>query len=154
MKPQNKVKIKYHLFDIIVEVLNQGLMPVGYGDVIWDKEWKSTIYSGEKTLNEIGIYLTERGFNVDRIIQVGETNGVYDHRGRTIASINKKNWKSIKQYIFSSKNADVTGGMRHKIENALSIASKGIRTWIINGLIRDELSRTLNGKTIRGTVIG
>ena len=37
---------------------NQGLIPVIYGDVIWDKKWKSTIYSGETTLNKIGIYLT------------------------------------------------------------------------------------------------
>lgn len=137
-----KGKIKDNLFEIIEEVLNQDLIPVVYGDVIWDKEWKSTIYSGEKTLNEIGTHLTKKGFNVDRIIQIGETNGVYDDKGKTIPAINKRNWKSIKQYIFNSKRADVTGAMKHKIENALSIAEKGIKTWITNDL------------NIRGTVIG
>lgn len=137
----NKSKIKNQLFEIIEEVLNQGLIPVVYGDVIWDKKWKSTIYSGEKTLNEIGVYLTKKGFNVDRIIQVGETNGVYDKKGNTIPLINKNNWKKIKDYIFKNKTADVTGGMKHKIENALSIAEKGIKTWITNDI------------NIKGTII-
>ncbi len=138
----NKGKIKDQLFEIIEEVLNQGLMPVVYGDVIWDKEWKSTIYSGEKTLNEIGIYLSKKGFRVDKIIQVGETNGVYDDKGKTIQSIDKKNWGEIKNYIFKNKTADVTGGMKHKIKNALSIAEKGIKTWITNDI------------NIKGTIVG
>src|SRR3989344_8960985 len=88
-------KVKDHFFKIIEEIINQDLMPVIYGDVIWDKKWKSTIYSGETTLNEIGKYLMKKGFNVDRIIQVGETNGVYDDKGKTIPQITKKNWASI-----------------------------------------------------------
>lgn len=146
-------KLKKDLFEIVEETLNQGLMPVVYGDVIWDKKWKSTIYSGETTLNEIGIYLSKKGFKVDKIIQVGETNGVYDDKGKTISSISKRNWKSIQQYVFNSKTADVTGGMKHKIENALEIAGKGIKTWITNGIIPNQLSRALQGKIIHGTII-
>ncbi len=146
-------KLKNNLFEIVEETLNQGLIPVVYGDVIWDKKWKSTIYSGEITLNEIGIYLSKKGFKVDKIIQVGETNGVYDDKGKTIPSISKRNWKSIQQYVFNSERADVTGGMKHKIENALDIAGKGIETWIANGVIPNEFSHALQGKTIRGTII-
>ena len=146
-------KLKKNLFEIIEETLNQGLMPVVYGDVIWDKKWKSTIYSGERTLNEIGIYLKKKGFNVTRVIQVGETNGVYDNKGKTIPSINKKNWKSIKQYVFNSKRADVTGAMKHKIENALHIAKKGIKTWVTNGIIPNEFNHALQGESIHGTII-
>ena len=146
-------KLKNNLFEIVEETLNQGLMPVVYGDVIWDKKWKSTIYSGETTLNEIGIYLSKKGFKVNRIIQVGETNGVYDDKGKTIPSISKTNWKSIKQYVFNSKRADVTGGMQYKIENALSIAEKGIKTWITSGIVPNELYRALHGKIIHGTII-
>ena len=147
-------KLKNNLFEIVEETLNQGLMPVVYGDVIWDKKWKSTIYSGETTLNEIGIYLSKRGFKVDKIIQVGETNGVYDDKGKTIPSISKRNWKSIQQYVFNSRRADVTGAMKHKIENALLIANKGIKTWITNGIIPNQLFNVLHGKNIRGTIIG
>lgn len=146
-------KLKNNLFEIVEETLDQGLMPVIYGDVIWDKKWKSTIYSGETTLNEIGIYLSKKGFRVDKIIQVGETNGVYDNKGKTIPSINKKNWKNIEQYVFSSKRADVTGGMKHKIESALDIAGKGIETWITNGVVPREFNHALRGKIIHGTII-
>ncbi len=147
-------KLKKDLFEIVEEVINQGLIPVVYGDVIWDKKWKSTIYSGETTLNEIGIYLSKKGFNVTRVIQVGETNGVYDDEGKTIPLINKENWKSIKRYVFNSKRIDVTGAMKHKIENALDVADKGIKTWITNGTIPNELSHALSGNNIHGTVIG
>ena len=146
-------KLKNNLFEIVEETLNQGLIPVVYGDVIWDKKWKSTIYSGETTLNEIGIYLSKKGFKVDKIIQVGETNGVYDDKGKTIPSINRENWKSIEKYVFNSKRADVTGGMHHKIENALHIAKKGIKTWVTNGVINQEFSHALRGKAIHGTII-
>ena len=146
-------KLKNNLFEIVEETLNQGLMPVVYGDVIWDKKWKSTIYSGERTLNEIGIYLKKKGFNVTRVIQVGETNGVYDNKGKTIPSINRENWKNIQQYVFNSSRADVTGGMKHKIENALDVAGKGIKTWITNGIIPHEFQYALQGKTIHGTII-
>lgn len=146
-------KLKKNLFEIVEETLNQGLMPVVYGDVIWDTKWKSTIYSGEMTLNEIGIYLSKKGFKVDKIIQVGETSGVYDDKRKTIPLISKENWKSIKQYVFNSKRADVTGAMKHKIENALEVADRGIETWIANGIVRNEFYRALEGKTIHGTII-
>ena len=146
-------KLKNNLFEIIEETLNQGLMPVVYGDVIWDKKWKSTIYSGERTLNEIGIYLKKKGFNVTRVIQVGETNGVYADKGKTIPIINKRNWKSIERYVFNSKRADVTGAMNHKIKNALYIANKGIETWITNGVIPNELYSALCGKRVHGTIV-
>jgi len=146
-------KLKNNLFEIVEETLNQGLMPVVYGDVIWDKKWKSTIYSGETTLNEIGIYLSKKGFKVDKIIQVGETNGVYDNKGKTIPSISKKNWKSIEQYVFGSKRVDVTGAMKHKIETALYIANKGIETWITNGVMPNEFRYALHGKRGHATIV-
>lgn len=146
-------KIKKNLFEIIELIINQGLIPVIYGDVIIDKKWKTTIYSGEKTLSEVGRYLLKRKFSVNKIIQVGKTNGVYDEGGKTIPSIYKENWNSMKKYIFSGKSADVTGGMSHKIENALLISKLGIETWITNGIIPNEFYRALNSKNIKGTII-
>ncbi len=146
-------KLKKNFFEVVEEVIAQGLIPVVYGDVIWDKKWKSTIYSGETTLNEIGIYLNKRGFNVNKIIQVGQTYGVYDDKGGTIPSINKKNWKDIERFVFKSTNIDVTGAMKHKIENALTVAGMGINTLLINGNRADELPSALFGKPVKGTLI-
>ncbi|MBI2028206.1 MAG: isopentenyl phosphate kinase family protein [Candidatus Levybacteria bacterium] len=153
MMTTNAGKLEENFFKPIVEVLNRDLLPVVYGDVIWDREWKSTILSGEVILNEIGKYLMKKGFKVGKIIQVGETNGVYDDNGNTIPFITNTNWENIKHYIFRKNKIDVTGGMRHKIENALLIANEGVETWIANGIIPNELSHALNGKDIRGTII-
>src|SRR3990172_8438211 len=153
MMMTSKGRIKKNLFEIIEEVLNQGLILVVYGDVIWDKAWKSTIYSGETTLNEIGIYLSKKGYKVNKIIQVGQTDGVYDLQKETIPLINKKNWDKIKKYLFENKRADVTGGMQHKIENALKIAKIGINTFLINGNKAKKLSNAILGKSVKGTII-
>lgn len=146
-------KVKKHLFEIIEEVISQDLIPVIYGDVLFDKKWKTTIYSGETILNEIGIFLMKKGFKVSKIIQVGETNGIYDDKGKTISSITNNNWKDIRKYIFKNSRVDVTGGMKHKIENALLIAGKGVQTWITNGIVSGELSHALNDKSIKGTIV-
>ena len=146
-------KVKKHLFEIVEEIIGQGLMPVIYGDVLWDKSWKTTIYSGEAILNEIGMYLMQKGYKIDKIVQLGETSGVYDNNGETIPLITKENWKDIKKYILKKNRSDVTGGMKHKIENALSVTRKGIDTWIANGIIPNELFNALSGKAIKGTII-
>jgi isopentenyl phosphate kinase len=146
-------KLKKNIFEIIEEVLNQGLMPVIYGDVIWDKQWKSTIYSGETTLNEIGAYLSKKGYGINKVIQVGETDGVYDSKNKTIPLIDKGNWGKIKKYLFDNKRADVTGGIKHKIENALNITKIDITTLLINGNKVNELSKAILGKTVKGTFI-
>ncbi len=149
----NEGKIENSFFEAIEVAFNQGLIPVVYGDVIWDKKWKSTIYSGETILNRIGIYMKNKGFNIDKIIQVGETNGVYDNKKKTIPVITSKTWDSFKGFVVGLRVKDVTGGMKHKIEDALGMADLGIKTLIINGTIKNELSNALLGKKVEGTLI-
>ena len=149
----NGGKMTDSFFESIEVSFKQGLIPVVYGDVIWDKKWKSTIYSGETILNKIGIYMKNKGFNLDKIIQVGETNGVYDDKNNTIPVITKKTWPSVKKFVFGLKVKDVTGGMQHKIEDALEMADLGIKTMLINGAIKNELSNALLGKKVEGTLI-
>jgi len=145
--------IKRHLFQVVEEVLAQGLLPVVYGDVILDTAWKSTIYSGEVLLNNVGVYLLERGFSIARIILVGKTDGFYNSGGETIAVIDGESWTRVYQTAAYNVENDVTGGMQHKVEQALLMAQKGIPTWIINGNIPGELCNALEGKAMRGTVI-
>jgi len=146
-------KIEENFFQAVEIAIKQGLIPVFYGDVIWDKKWKSTIYSGEKILSELAIYLKNKGFRVDKVIQVGETNGVYDINNKTMNTITKKAWPDIKKFVFKVKTKDVTGGMQHKIENALEMADLNIETLLINGKITSELSNALLNKKVKGTLI-
>lgn len=146
-------KLSKHFFCVLEEVLKQGLMPIVYGDVIWDKKWRSTIFSGEKIISEIAIYLKKNKYKILKVIQVGETNGVYDLDGKTISQINSGGISSLEKIFSENGNADVTGGMKHKVENAILLAQEGIDTVIINGLISNALIKTVNGKKVKGTLI-
>jgi isopentenyl phosphate kinase len=146
-------QIEDSFFKSIELALSQELIPVVYGDVIWDKKWKSTILSGETILNSIGIYMKNKGFKIDRIIQAGETNGVYDNKKTTIPVITNKTWSSFKEFVVGLKVKDVTGGMKHKVKDALKMADSGIKTLIINGTIENELLNALSGKKVEGTLI-
>ena len=146
-------KMQKNFFQIIESVVKQGLIPVVYGDVIWDKEWKSTIFSGETTLSYVAKYLLKRGFKINKIIEVSDTNGVNDEKGKTIPEITINSWRQQKIYISKSKVSDVTGGMSHKIEEALEISKMKIETLIINGNIKNELKKALMNKKTGGTLI-
>lgn len=138
-------------FEGIKEALSQQLTPVVYGDVIFDTDWKSTIYSGEKILGILAKYLQRNGFPLSKIIEVGSTHGVYDNKGKTIPSISRRNWPSIKPFIRAATN-DVSGGMMHKIEEALKM-SKYISTHIINGNLPNQISAILQDEPVLATVI-
>lgn len=146
-------KVNKVFFESVKLAIDQGLVPVFYGDVIWDEKWKSTIYSGETILDILYKYLTKNNYQINTIIEVGKTDGFYDNNKKTIPLINKKNWPDFKKFIFNTQEKDVTGGMFHKIEKALEIAQNGVRTIIINGNKKNGLTHALLGKEIKGTII-
>ncbi len=148
-----KGKLEENFFEVIEETVSQGLVPVVYGDVIIDKKWKTTIYSGETTLNNIGIYLMNKGYKISKIIQAGETDGVYDDNKKTIPEISRKNWNKVKNFIYNTGRSDVTGEMSHKIEDAFNMADKGIKTYLINGNRKKELEKAILGMPTQGTLI-
>lgn len=146
-------EVEETFFKSMLIALNQGLIPVIYGDIIWDEGWKSTICSGEKILNHICIYLLKKGFSISKIIQLTDVDGVFDHNGAIIPFINNNNWTHIKKYVNNTDTPDVTGGMKHKIENALQMAQTGINTTIINGNIPYQLDKVLRGDKLGTTVV-
>ncbi len=133
----------------IKEVLKYNLLPVVYGDVCMDVKKGCCIISTE----EIFDYLSKK-LHPKKIIMVGETDGVYDDKGKTIKLITKSNFKKIKKFLAGSGGiADVTGGMLHKIEKALSFSKSGITTIIINGNRKNALKDSILGGKIIGTII-
>jgi isopentenyl phosphate kinase len=146
-----KVCSKSYL-DPIKEALELGVIPVVYGDVIIDKKIGCTIFSTEKIFSILAKTL-RRDYKI-RIIFVTDVDGVYDEKGRIIAKITGKNFKGLTSSIVGAKSIDVTGGMLHKVEEALSIAkSTGINTLIINGKRKDLLKNAILGKKVEGTLI-
>lgn len=134
----------------ILLLLSQGMIPVVYGDVIWDKKLGSSIFSTEKVFSIIAESLD---YSVERVIQCGVTDGVLGRDGKTIKSITAKNFNRLKSQIGKSQGIDVTGGMLHKVEKSLDLAKMGIPSLVINGKRSGELLNALLGKSHRGTEI-
>lgn len=126
-------KLQKAFFAPLEQAIAQGLIPVIYGDVIWDTKQKSTIFSGETTLNLICQHLQKKGKKIAKILQLCDVDGVFDDNHNIIPKITKDNWLEVKNYILQSTVTDVTGGMMHKIEESLMMADRGIPTQIING---------------------
>jgi isopentenyl phosphate kinase len=145
--------IKKSNLEPVLEALKQGIVPVLYGDVIMDTTWLTTIFSGEVSTRHLALFLARQKISIKEIIQVGVTDGVYDTKGKTIRQISALTYASIKKHLFPSKTTDVTGGMMHKVEEAITLAKLGIPTIILNGTRKNELYQTLKGKNSRFVTI-
>jgi len=137
----------------IIEALEIDALPLVFGDVILDKTKGCCIFSGEVTLDNLISPLIKAGCSVKKVIQLGNTDGVYNKEGKTVPKIDHKNFADIKKLIWVSGSSDVTGGMLHKIEESLKIAQRGINCWIINGERKNTLLNAILEEPKSGTLI-
>jgi isopentenyl phosphate kinase len=145
-------KVDKLFFDPLREALLQRLIPVIHGDVIWDISQKTTIFSGETSLHLIAQYLQRNGYPIAKIIQLSNVDGVLDSENNIIPEITNANWHEIKSNINAMTVADVTGGMRHKVEEALMMTRYGVETLLLNGNTVN-LPELFAGKHLQGTII-
>lgn len=146
-------EIKKSFLEPILKLLEFKMLPVIYGDVGLDLKKGCCILSSEKILNHLAINLKERGYLVERIILAGITDGVYDSKGKTIKVLTPKKFRKLRQEIGASDGIDVTGGMIHKVGEAVKLAEEGIETLIINGKVTGNLEKAILGREVKGTII-
>lgn len=137
----------------IEELLKLELLPVLYGDQIIDRQIGCTIFSTEKVLGYLALALKNKGYQIERIIHCGQTNGVYDEQGKTIPMINSANFADYEKVLGASSGVDVTGGMLHKVKETLNLAQQGIPGLIIDGIEKGSLSEAISGQEVLGTKI-
>jgi isopentenyl phosphate kinase len=133
--------------------LERGLLPVTYGDVVMDRAWGASVCSTERLFELLAGRLLERGFFVRRILWLGETAGLYDAKGRTIPRVTEESFPRALKVIGAPAGTDVTGGMRHRLETALSLARHGIPSLLADGLVPGLLERALRGEAVPGTEV-
>jgi isopentenyl phosphate kinase len=97
--------------------LEEGLVPLVYGDVAIDTEQGGTIISTEMILD----YLAH-ALHPDRILLAGDFEGVLDEEGKLISHITPENFPDIRPALGGSAHTDVTGGMEAKVEGMLALA--------------------------------
>jgi isopentenyl phosphate kinase len=146
-------KIKEFYLKPLEEFLKLSIIPVVYGDVVVDTKMGCSIISTEKLLNFIALDLVKKGYRIENLVHYGTTSGVLDKNGETIPKISSKNFNKFVGVIKGSKGIDVTGGMLHKVQEALLLAKRGIPSYIMNGFEKEYLKKVILGKKVQGTLI-
>lgn len=150
---KNKKITKFFL-DPLLGLLSLGIVPVLYGDIVFDSISGSAIFSTEQLLGEVVKRLSRKGTKQVYFIHTGITKGVLDARGNVIPVIHANKMDRIKKIFYGTAGYDVTGGMFHKVQQAAKLTEYGISTLIINGTGKNNmLYKALVGQKIEGTII-
>jgi isopentenyl phosphate kinase len=128
--------------------LAAGLIPVVYGDVIFDEVRSGTILSTEDLFEHLAIELQP-----ERILLAGLEEAVWDDfpaKMRRIERITPALFETLRAKLGGSHGADVTGGMESKVRQMLSLAKRvpGLQAHIFSGEIPGNLVRALGGETL------
>ena len=128
----------------VVTALNERSLPIVMGDVVARAEGGWRIASTE----DVFLSLASR-LPVSRAIWVGDTDGILDRAGDTIASLAATDQPDINP----PAGSDVTGGMALRWRAVQTLAARDVESLLINGLRAGELLAALRGARVRGTQV-
>jgi isopentenyl phosphate kinase len=132
--------------------LEAGILPVIYGDVVFDEVRGGTILSTEDLFGHLA-----RALSPNRILLAGLEQGVWADfpvRKEIVSKITPETYAGIKQRVGAGLGEDVTGGMESKVGLMLELAQStpGLTAQIFSGEKQGNLSKVLEGETV-GTLI-
>lgn len=131
--------------------LAAGLLPVVYGDVVFDSEIGGTILSTEDLFVHLAAELRPA-----RILLAGSDAGVYDRYpdGEVVGRITPASYANLAALPGASAATDVTGGMASKVESMLSIvqAQPECTVSIFSGIEEGNIRNALLGKMLGTTL--
>jgi len=129
--------------------LRAGVIPVIYGDIVFDTVRGGTILSTEKLMSYLAQELLPK-----RILLAGLENGVwadFPTRIRKVEKLTPQMYESLSRAVGASHGPDVTGGMSSKVKEMLRlvVTLPELTVQIFSG----EQSGNL-GKVLRGEMVG
>ncbi|HZM23704.1 MAG TPA: isopentenyl phosphate kinase [Anaerolineales bacterium] len=132
--------------------LASGIVPVIFGDTVFDEVRGGTILSTE----DLFMYLA-RALSPERILLAGLESAVWDDfpaRTKKIEKITPSTFNEMSAGIGKSEAADVTGGMESKVKQMLELIENNpeLTIQIFSGTGPGNIVRALIGETL-GTVI-
>ena len=135
----------------IRRALKAGQLPVVQGDIVFDRGQGATILSTEKVM----AYLA-KALKPDRILLAGIEEGVYERypaRDRVVPEISAEQIADIQ--LEGADSIDVTGGMAHKVEQALALAKAmpEVEVRIFSGASSGNLQGALLGYALGTRVV-
>ncbi len=122
--------------EYIIELFNEGVIPVFHADLVLDRKIGTSVLSMDKFLVDCAIYFKNKGFKIEKALFIGTTPGVISKYGKTVPTITKKNFSNIKKVFYPGKDIDVSGGMRYKVEQCLRLANIKIKSYITNDFLK------------------
>jgi isopentenyl phosphate kinase len=132
--------------------LRAGMVPVVYGDVIFDTVRGGTILSTEDLFS----YLA-RELRPKRILLAGLEGAVwadFPARRQRVERITPASFEEIRSRVGASHAADVTGGMESKVRQMLELVQEvpGLTAQIFSGEQPGDVRKALAGENL-GTLI-
>ena len=132
--------------------LAAGIVPVIFGDTVFDEVRGGTILSTE----DLFMYLA-RALSPERILLAGLESAVWEDfpaRTKRIEKITPGTFNEMSAAIGKSEAADVTGGMESKVSQMLDLVNENheLTIQIFSGTKPGNIVRALRGETL-GTVI-
>jgi isopentenyl phosphate kinase len=134
------------------KALAHGIVPVVYGDAVFDEVRGGTILSTEELFARLSAELSPQ-----RILLAGLEEGIYADfpaRKRRVARVSPESYKRIAAQIGHSAATDVTGGMDAKVRSMLRLVEKNaaVEILIFSGEKKGAVQRALRGERL-GTLI-
>lgn len=128
--------------------LANGLVPVVYGDVIFDEVRGGTILSTEDLFEHL-----TRQLHPQRILLAGLEGAVwadFPARQQRVEKISPASFNEIRAGVGQSHGADVTGGMESKVRQMLELVTEipGLTAQIFSGEAPGNLERALSGEVL------
>jgi len=138
----------------LVCALQAGLLPVIYGDVVFDTVLGGTILSTEDLFAHLVRHLPPI-----RLLFAGNQPGVWeDFPANTslLAEITPITYPQVEAGLRGSAATDVTGGMADKVRQVMSLvqAVPGIKVYIFSGEEPGNVRRALHGEALGTEVHG
>ena len=139
--------------DPLQAALQKGLVPVVYGDVVFDEKLGGTILSTENIFTYLARQLRPR-----RILLAGLDEGVwadYPACEKLLSKITPDDLPNIQSVLEGSAATDVTGGMAGKVKEMLALIEEveGLEAFIFSGAAPQNVERALRGERL-GTQLG
>jgi isopentenyl phosphate kinase len=136
-----------------VAALQAGLLPVVFGDVVFDQVRGGTILSTEDIFAHLA-----RQLHPKRILLAGIDEGVwadFPACTRLIPEINAQNWETAAAALSGSAATDVTGGMQGKVRGMLDLVLEipGLEVIIFSGKKPGNLAAALRGESLGTRII-
>ncbi|MFX0036248.1 MAG: type 2 isopentenyl-diphosphate Delta-isomerase [Candidatus Hermodarchaeota archaeon] len=137
----------------IEKLIELGIIPVLYGDILLSKDYSFSILSGDRIISKLCEKLGE--FKISKVIFAIEEDGIYvkDNGKEKLALKLTLNDLANIELAQLDQKIDVTGGIKGKLSEIEEIIKLNIPVQIINGKKNDNILKALLNQKIKCTNI-